>query len=410
MSFFKKILSDVVGDSITDALTSETSKKIAKSIGKGVAKGALNSAAEKASEKAVAHAIDKASDSLNRRSSLDTPPAPPIPEMQKSLSVMVAVNGESYGPYERAGLLKMIADGSLTKETFVFIQGMSNWAPAQQVPEVAELFTLHAPAPPVPPVPWAGDSNKKNDNIKETNVLSPKLNRLITAAVADGEISDLERQVLIRNAQEEGVAMDEFVMILEARLYEQRRVLQAQEDAKKHAEKEIEIKAKAAAKSNAPSSPQTMTKCPHCGAPVKALATVCPECGYDYPIQSGSSESAWEKLSNALTAVDNEKAAGLMGKYMSMMGQDANSPEKITKKKNIIENFPIPSDKQGIFDFFVACAPLSKSESLFKKSGLEGAYKKKAQQVLIKARVILKDDSKLLDEINSVANQYKIKA
>lgn len=407
MSFFKKILSDVVGNGAADALFGETSKNLAKSAGQHAAKSALDTAAEKAAEKAVSHAIDNATQTLGRRSALETPAAPPIPEMKKSLSVMVAVNGESYGPYERAGLLKMISDGSLTKETFVFIQGMSNWTEAGKVPEVAELFALHAPAPAVPPVPWAGASAKQDETGNESNVLSPKLNRLIAAAVADGEISDLERQVLIRNAQEEGVAMDEFVMILEARLYEQRRALQAQEDAKARAEKEIQIKATEAVRVQAPQRQMKLTKCPHCGAPIKLLASRCPECGYDYPAEESS--SAFEKLNAALEAIDNESK--------SFASQIFGATKDITRKKRIIETFPIPSDKQGIFDFFIACAPLSKpesaaSESLMRLHGqsISASWKKKAEQTLLKARVVLKDDAALLEEINLVAKQYKIKA
>ena len=99
-----------------------------------------------------------------------------------------------------------------------------------------------------------------------------------------------------------------------------------------------------------------------------------------------------------------------MGGMMKMVGQDTQSPDKIAKKKRVIENFPIPSDKQGIFDFFVSCAPLSKADSFFSRNQLEGSYKKKAQQVLLKARIILKDDPKLLADINELAKQYKIKA
>lgn len=236
------------------------------------------------------------------------------------------------------------------------------------------------------------------------NLLSPKLNQLIAAAIADGEISDMERQVLIRNAQAENVAMDEFVMILEARLFEQRRVLRAQEDAMARAKLEAQPKTQERRR------PADSTRCPHCGAPVKLLASRCPECGYDYPVAQGASASAFEKLNAALAAIDNEGAKGLIGKYISLMGAGADTPDKLLKKKRVIETFPIPSDKQGIFDFFVACAPLSKPESFFQRNGLEGSYKKKAEQVLLKARVVLKDDMALLNEINELAKQYKIKA
>lgn len=320
------------------------------------------------------------------------PVAPPAPKRTKPLSVMIAVNGQSYGPYDRDTLLGMIDNGSLTKETYVYINGMSNWKPAIEVAEVAELFSSPAPLPPIPPGGSLPDPS--DDYASGEDILSPRLSRLIEAAVADGEITEGERQVLIRNAQAEGVPVDEVFMILEAKLYERRRALEEQDRSAAHRGSENRALKK---------------KCPHCGAPVKVLSTNCPECGYDYlaPVED-TSESAIEKLNAALEAVDNEKSTSLMGAYMSMMGQKGSEPEKINKKKRIIENFPVPSDKKGIFDFFVSVAPLAKS-SFLNRSGLEGAYKKKAAQILSKARVMLKSDQEVISEIEKIAKEYKIK-
>lgn len=325
----------------------------------------------------------------------EAPPASPTPKRTKPLSVMIAVNGVSYGPYDRDSLLGMIDNGSLTKETYVYMNGMSNWKAASEVAEVAELFSSPAPLPPLPPVPPGGSLlDSSDDYASGDDILSPKLNRLIEAAVADGEISDGERQVLIRNAQAEGVPVDEVFMILDAKLYERRRALETQGRPAAHRASENRALKK---------------KCPHCGAPVKVLSTNCPECGYDYlaPVED-TSASAIEKLNAALEEVDNEKSTSLMGAYMSLMGQKSNDPEKINKKKRIIENFPVPSDKKGIFDFFVAVAPLAKS-SFLNRSGLEGAYKKKASQILSKARVMLKGDPEIINEIEKIAKEYKIK-
>ena len=338
------------------------------------------------------------------RSVLDTPPPPAVPQSQQTMSVMIAVNGQTYGPYERASLLKMIADGSLTPETYVFINGMTEWKPATQVPSVAVLFNQGNSLPPVPPIPWNGNNNSGTQQ-EQDSPFSPRLNKLITAAVADGEISDLERQVLIRSAQEEGVAMDEFVMILEARLFERRQVLAERNKSNMQAQPPLPTP-NAAQKSSRPQ----MEKCPACGAPIKALATACPECGYEYSAGIHGECSAWERLNEELRAIDNEKSKGLVGKYLSLMGASASDPEKLNRKKNLIQNFAIPSDKRGIFDFFVSCATICGSSNIFNRDELHGAYKVKAKQVLLKARVIMKDDPKMLSELNEIAKQYNIKA
>lgn len=354
------------------------------------------------------------SSKTNSKSSvLDTPDAPAVPKIHPTMSVMVAVNGQSYGPYERATLLKMISDGSLTKETLVFINGMSNWQPAAEVPEVAKLFALNAPAPAIPPIPWSekpqNTSTTSSAAPTQNNNFSQRLNNLITAAVADGEISDLERQVLIRNAQEEGVAMDEFVMVLEARLYEQRRSLQAEEEAKTRtaiiAQQQAQIP-------NPPTNHQQKntdrpTKCPNCGAPVSSFATKCPDCGWEYTHSVHGNYTPWEELTAKLESVSDNSKPG----FLKMMGIDNSVVER---KTQIIQTFPVPSDKRGLMEFFINCAPLAKT-SKFTNSGsmeqirLAPAYKAKAIQVLTKAKILLKDDPALLEEMFEIAKANKIK-
>lgn len=347
---------------------------------------------------------------------LATPPPPAIPVESESLSVRIAVNGKEYGPYEKATLLQMIENGTLTRETYVYINGMTEWKRAKDVDKVATLFGTGTPLPPIPPAPWENSQNVSSPESDSDNPFSPRLNKLITAAVADGEISDLERQVLIRTAQEEGVAMDEFVIVLEARLFEQRRRLSSQEEEKRHRTETLKAQQQVAEKAEVispPPAPSTgkPTKCPHCGAPVKSLATACPECGHDY-MDNLSEYSPSERLSMQLQKVDNEKTKSLIGGYLSLFGYDSDSPEKISKKKNIIKNFPIPSDKRNMLDLFITCATQSHSGffDAENRNHLESAYKVKAQQILMKARIVMKDDPKLIEEIETLAKQYKIKA
>ncbi|MEP6620379.1 MAG: SPFH domain-containing protein [bacterium] len=72
-----------------------------------------------------------------------TPPAsvapPPIP--QPGAVFFVAVEGRPEGPFDLAGLRHRVTTGSLTRETLVWRDGMAQWAPASQVPEVAALIT-----------------------------------------------------------------------------------------------------------------------------------------------------------------------------------------------------------------------------------------------------------------------------
>lgn len=82
-------------------------------------------------------------DQQNTNTSHATPP--PLPP---STTYFVAVNGQQTGPFDMHTLQKMVQQGSLTRESLVWKQGMAQWTPANQVNEVATLFT-QAP-PPLP--------------------------------------------------------------------------------------------------------------------------------------------------------------------------------------------------------------------------------------------------------------------
>ncbi len=72
------------------------------------------------------------------------PPPPPI------MQYYVSVNGQQQGPFNADQLRGLIAQGQLTKQTFVWKQGMAGWLAAEQVPEVAMMFGAVPPPPPPP--------------------------------------------------------------------------------------------------------------------------------------------------------------------------------------------------------------------------------------------------------------------
>lgn len=71
------------------------------------------------------------------------PPPPPVEHVWH-----IAENGASHGPYSKARLGRMAADGSLTRATLVWTPGQEGWKPAGEVAELAQLFTVLPPPPP----------------------------------------------------------------------------------------------------------------------------------------------------------------------------------------------------------------------------------------------------------------------
>ncbi|PLX06068.1 MAG: antifreeze protein [Marinilabiliales bacterium] len=78
-------------------------------------------------------------------------PPPPVPP---ALTFFAVINGQQSGPYDINTLKQMASQGTLTKETLVWRDGMANWSAAGQVPEMSQVFG--ATPPPVPPPPPPG--------------------------------------------------------------------------------------------------------------------------------------------------------------------------------------------------------------------------------------------------------------
>lgn len=83
----------------------------------------------------------------NMQQAMNTPP--PMPNVQYHISV----NGAQAGPYNMQQLSQMVQSGQLTPQTYVWKQGMSNWAFAKDVQELASLFATPAPGSMPPPPP-----------------------------------------------------------------------------------------------------------------------------------------------------------------------------------------------------------------------------------------------------------------
>ena len=52
----------------------------------------------------------------------------------------IAVGGAPQGPIDAATLRQRVSEGVLTANTLVWKEGMAEWAPAAQVPEIAALL------------------------------------------------------------------------------------------------------------------------------------------------------------------------------------------------------------------------------------------------------------------------------
>lgn len=237
-----------------------------------------------------------------------------------------------------------------------------------------------------------------------------RLENLIEAALADGELTEKEKQILFKNAQTMGVDLDEFEMVLDAKLFEKK--------------KEIK-KEQAVAQPQVSSAPKSnkfgdVRKCPQCGAVVQAMQAVCPECGHNFSgIEANASFSALMRMLDKVESERNDsEVTGLFSASVKMFSDALGIKNKTdNRKKDIIKNYPIPTTKEDLLEFLSMSVPNAKMVgNFFTKKNPEyeahneyvPVWKAKCEQVMIKAKMSLKNDKEVMELVNKYAAELGI--
>ncbi|WP_156505805.1 DUF4339 domain-containing protein, partial [Sulfitobacter sp. HI0054] len=63
----------------------------------------------------------------------------------------IAKDGATSGPFSKAAMGRKASEGSLTRDSLVWTPGQDGWQRAEDVAELAQLFTVMPPPPPPPP-------------------------------------------------------------------------------------------------------------------------------------------------------------------------------------------------------------------------------------------------------------------
>lgn len=239
-----------------------------------------------------------------------------------------------------------------------------------------------------------------------------KIEGLISAALADGMLTEKEKQILFKRAEAEGIDLDEFEMVLDARLVE------------------LEKSSKAAAAKSAPESDKfgNVRKCPACGAMLQSFQTTCSECGYEF--KNVESIKSAKKLFDLLQAVDLRKSQELAalnterGKVMSNMKSDdktstfgkfwglddrskvnegfsdsieAVEDKAFQEKLNIIKSFPVPNSREDLLEL-LAMATSNAYDNDGRIGAEEEVWIQKSDQIYQKIIICAKNDRPLLEQ------------
>lgn len=136
------------------------------------------------------------------------------------------------------------------------------------------------------------------------------LERLIELCLADGVLTEKEKEVICKKAEAQGISPDEIMVYAQGLLDER--------NARKRPEKQGKVKL-----------------CPNCGAHLPSMVASCPDCGYELR-DTALSDSVKEFSRKYNEASSNEQRAA------------------------IVDNFQIPTNKEDILEFMAIAMPLVK--------------------------------------------------
>lgn len=200
--------------------------------------------------------------------------------------------------------------------------------------------------------------------------MNQELEKLIDYAVADGVISESEKALLYKKAQELNVHISEFEMILHAKLYQKQQEL-SNIQTKSSVEKLGKVK-----------------KCPSCGEVVNPLDIKCSACGFELNITT-SNQTLNEFLNKLIELGETKKS-------------------NISQKTDIISHFPIPNNKEDLFEFLSICIPqIEQNTSTLNKyeKKILTAWLIKSRQLLIKGNSLFKNDKEFIKKISVLDQQ-----
>lgn len=228
--------------------------------------------------------------------------------------------------------------------------------------------------------------------------MNQEIENLINMALADGEVTEKERAIILRKAEALAEDKDEIEMILEGKIA----LMNKEKNSLNFQIEGVQTNKEGVVK-----------KCPSCGSPVSSFQTNCSDCGHEF--RNIEAVSSINKLHAELQNVEEVERNRPRSWAEKLDGELAVAKAVANRQKAIISSFPVPNAKEDLMEFLsISCAEASKKLGFFiasvhPESVLKSAWKAKCEQVILKARIAMKDDKKVLEEIGIYAKQIGIK-
>jgi len=254
-----------------------------------------------------------------------------------------------------------------------------------------------------------------------------QLEKLIEMALMDGELTEKEKQILFKKAEAAGIDLDEFEMVLDAKLVE----------------KQVEVKNSNSETISAPKSDKfgDVRKCPSCAAILQSFQVKCSDCGHEFTnIQSvGSAQKLFDLLQasalrNSEKISEHEKdkdrrleslsqkhnnESGFVKVFSGAKRSQAKDEERedlirecdrarknIEKslsgeKANIIKNFPVPNTKEDLLEL-MAMASSNAYDNDGHIGSEEEVWIQKTDQIYSKIKMVATNDTPFLEQATNM--------
>ena len=214
--------------------------------------------------------------------------------------------------------------------------------------------------------------------------MHPEIENLINMALANDEVTEKERAIILRKAETLGVDKDEVEMILDGKitLIKNEKSLTKGTNSSKSS-KEGDIK-----------------KCPACGSSVQSFTINCSSCGHEF--RNTKTNSMIIDLIDHLEAIERIYLPKYAPSFEVLDYQK--KKEMCRKQSQIIKNFPIPNYKEDILEFL--SLGISKSTTVSIEDSLNDseasntdAWREKSKEVLFKAKILFNADKYFTNEL-----------
>jgi hypothetical protein len=238
--------------------------------------------------------------------------------------------------------------------------------------------------------------------------MDPEIEKLIDLALADGQITEKERGIILRKAEKLGEDLDEVEMILDGKIALMNNELVKSQTQELKSNKEGDLR-----------------KCPSCGAPVESFKTKCTECNHEFrnTAIANAVKDFFQKYNNI--EIEERKRTEDVKEHWANAGMNSiiTNNAIIKRQISLISSFPVPNTKEDMLEFLSISIPeATKNMSLgfigkllgsahkdFIYVQLKNTWHSKSEQIIMKARISMKEDKKTLEEIEYYAKQLDIK-